>query len=285
MFSSKGESNVTSKDTRHLKETPSTSSNEMNKKRFNYIVQEPISKIKSLSVSVIVGSVEITSIIDTGATNNFLTERAFHSLKNKERKMAESVEKAVILADGRQNEILGEATLNFKVAGFNHCTFTEKFKIIKEIEVDCVLGMEFLLRQGLIINFNDMTLECNNESVLFGEQEIHDWRESPDIKFIESNRLFHLSEDRKAGERKINKIIEKFMNENPPLGQIPGVEFSIDLVNNDPIRGKPYPIPFKSYEKIKAEISKLLKLGVIKKSTSSYGAPAFGVSKKMAIYG
>ncbi len=220
------------------------------------------------------------TIIDTGASNNYISLAKLNALKGNFDYKKSCIENKVTLADGKEIKILGQIELQFQILGLNHCRFTENFKIIKEIEVDCILGLEFLLRQGIKIDFDQMRLECNQEAITFGEREIHEWRESPEAELITSNKLFHVLEDKEETRKEITNIIDQFKNTNPELGLIVNSEFSIDLSDNEPVREKPYPIPFKSYLKIKDEIDKLLNLGIIRKSTSPYGAPAFGISKK-----
>jgi hypothetical protein len=53
----------------------------------------------------------------------------------------------------------------------------------------------------------------------------------------------------------------------------------INLTTSEPITSKPYPIPIKVYSLFKKEIERLLDEGIIRRSTSTYAAPAFGIFK------
>ena len=60
------------------------------------------------------------------------------------------------------------------------------------------------------------------------------------------------------------------------LSDLPGkthrIEHDIVLTSNDPIRLKPYPIPFRSKEIVESEIKSMLDMGIIEPSTSPYSA-------------
>lgn len=53
----------------------------------------------------------------------------------------------------------------------------------------------------------------------------------------------------------------------------------IELTSQEPIRLRPYPIPFSLREKLRANIAEMMELGIIRKSTSPYSAPIVLVPK------
>lgn len=79
----------------------------------------------------------------------------------------------------------------------------------------------------------------------------------------------------------MDKILEKYSNvfRNEP-GQIRGYECQIKLKDNIPIKQRPYPNPVAKDEAVEAEIKKMLKLGIIKRSKSPYSIPIVPVFKK-----
>ena len=58
------------------------------------------------------------------------------------------------------------------------------------------------------------------------------------------------------------------------------VEHKISLIFKDPIRLKPYPVPFSVRDTIKDEIQEMSNLGVIEHSDSPYAAPVVLVPKR-----
>ena len=79
----------------------------------------------------------------------------------------------------------------------------------------------------------------------------------------------------------INSLISDFgdISTDKP-GTTNLVEHHMELTTDDPIRSKPYPIPYSVRESLKGDISDMLKMGVIRESNSPYAAPVVIVRKK-----
>jgi hypothetical protein len=57
-------------------------------------------------------------------------------------------------------------------------------------------------------------------------------------------------------------------------------EHKIELTTTDPIRVRPYPVPYAKRKDVQEEIQKMLDAGVIEPSSSPYTAPVVMVKKK-----
>ncbi|KAL8598062.1 hypothetical protein ACOMHN_062660 [Nucella lapillus] len=57
-------------------------------------------------------------------------------------------------------------------------------------------------------------------------------------------------------------------------------ECRVDLTDDNPIRSKPYPVPFSQRETVKEEVEAMLKMGVIEPSVSPYASPIVLVKKR-----
>ena len=71
----------------------------------------------------------------------------------------------------------------------------------------------------------------------------------------------HLTESQRV---EINSLINDFgdiFTDKPGTTNL--VEHHIELTSDDPIRSKPYPIPYSVRESLKQDISDMLKMGVI----------------------
>ena len=81
-------------------------------------------------------------------------------------------------------------------------------------------------------------------------------------------------------QQDIRKILEEFED---ILTDLPGctdtVKHEITTTTTDAIKVKPYPLPYAIREIIKAEIMKMLRMGIIQKSNSPYAAPPVIVNK------
>ena len=58
------------------------------------------------------------------------------------------------------------------------------------------------------------------------------------------------------------------------------IEHHINLTTEDPVRSKPYPLPYSMREELKKDIDNMIKMGVIRESTSPYSSPVVVVKKK-----
>ena len=50
----------------------------------------------------------------------------------------------------------------------------------------------------------------------------------------------------------------------------------IKLTSDDPVRSKPYPVPYSMRESLKKDIADMMKMGVIRESDSPYASPVVG---------
>ena len=58
------------------------------------------------------------------------------------------------------------------------------------------------------------------------------------------------------------------------------VQHHIKLIADEPVRSRPYPVPYSIRESLKRDISDMIKMGVIRESSSSYASPVVVVKKK-----
>src|SRR5215469_1999670 len=94
-----------------------------------------------------------------------------------------------------------------------------------------------------------------------------------DIK-IEEELLSHQ-------KKEIKEIFGKYKEIFTELpGMAKGIKHKINLTSEDPIKTKPYPIPYNTRIELKEEVDKMLKLKVIRRSNSAYASPIVTVKKK-----
>ena len=63
-------------------------------------------------------------------------------------------------------------------------------------------------------------------------------------------------------------------------GKTDMIEHKIELTDNNPVRSRPYPLPYAYRENLKREIEDTISLGIIQKSNSSFASPIVIVKKK-----
>ena len=61
------------------------------------------------------------------------------------------------------------------------------------------------------------------------------------------------------------------------------VQHHINLTSSEPVRSKPYPVPYSMRESLKKDIDDMMKMGVIRESNSPYASPVVVVKKRMVV--
>ncbi len=80
-------------------------------------------------------------------------------------------------------------------------------------------------------------------------------------------------------EEQLMKVIDKYKCLSDIPGQTELVELSIDTGDNPPIQQNPYSVPMAIRDKVRAEIVKLEKSGIIERSSSKWSSPLVPVKK------
>ena len=80
-------------------------------------------------------------------------------------------------------------------------------------------------------------------------------------------------------ERLLEENHDAFPEDERQIGTTPLIKISIDICDHPPIAKKPYALALKHYDWVRDEIDKLLKVGVIQESHSSWSAPSVVVPK------
>ncbi|KAF9760655.1 Transposon Tf2-9 polyprotein [Nosema granulosis] len=216
-----------------------------------------------LSCRIEVNKEYLDLVIDTGSQENYVSNGVLSKLHA----TVEKTERTVELANGRTMLINQKVTLQFRIEG-EPKIFEEDFYILPTLPCSGILGFSFLRKHNCHIDFSIPRL-CFKEhrepfsNTITPDEEIKiksDLIYSPSIEF--SNFLY------------------EFEKRNPTLGCIKTDAMTVPLTSTVPVHKKPYPIPVALLPKVKQEIRRLIKLGVIKESKSEYASPAFPISKK-----
>ncbi|KAG0431552.1 hypothetical protein DMUE_5555, partial [Dictyocoela muelleri] len=98
-------------------------------------------------------------LIDTGSRLNFIS-----------RKRAEYLNKATLkikinYANNTTMEVSEYLEALVKLKALPGIEFKTKFYVLDTLSVDVILGIEFLYKNSIIINFEDLTLYCEERSI------------------------------------------------------------------------------------------------------------------------
>jgi hypothetical protein len=196
-------------------------------------------------------------LVDTGADDSFISEELTKKLGCE----LMPTTKAIELADGSEANIKHQLSTSFAVKG-TPINFEETFYVLPALPRNGVLGLKFLQKYGGQISCRDSSLTFENSP-----------ENTPET---ESNKNSYVY----INSKPLTDIINTYQKTNPVLGHIKTYEMTLPLKDNIPVHLKPYPIELARIPAVKAEIEKLLQLGIIRKSISPYASPAFPRPKK-----
>ena len=271
--------------------------------------------IYSLSTSVIVvnatiGDHEAKSLLDSGASGNFLTA-SFVSKHSVPTTIVNS--RAVRLADGKVLHAKHMVS-NISVT-VDHKTVKCDFIVLKELNNghDCILGIPWLEAANPIIDFKQRVITWRESKRKPSRQNqnpsvIHPLNWNSEVEVDEEDKLFMVrvtqsrSQDirvdcqlnemateqvgsimSQTAQRLLNQYEDVFPKELPK--RLPPLRGDADLkINLQPNSSRPSIPPFRmsslELTELKKQIDNLLDYGFIKPSLSKYGAPVLFVRKK-----
>ena len=128
--------------------------------------------------------------------------------------------------------------------------------------------------------------EVENVTVTVLEEEVDDPLEvhlpSSAESHLETVYDVHICPDLTAQQKdELCELLNEFSDIFTDLpGKTHVAEHRIQLIDNNPIRCKPYPIPHTMRDAVKSEVEEMCRLGVIERSDSPYSSPLLLVKKK-----
>ena len=148
-----------------------------------------------------------------------------------------------------------------------------QMKIFNKLDVDVLIGMDLINEYGICLDFKHKIIKFGNDQISMINMC------DPNQALINKVNLLKITSH--EIDDQLSKILTEVEKKNPEIGMVTTEPYEIELNNQDEIiNSKPYPIPFALDEAVKEEVKRLLKLGIIRESTSKYSSPAFAIQKK-----
>lgn len=219
-------------------------------------------------VSVRLYDWEVKGLLDSGANRIFVNEHTMNVMLSLGVKLQNVSDMTCTVANGSELECLGFMSVPIKLK--NKIVVFQVY-ILNNLRHRLVLGTEFWIKMGIVP-------DLRRGEWHFGEQ---------DHKDILVTNSISTSDDLSLAQReKLNIIVEKYFDsiKHIKLGCTSLVEHEIIVTQNSPIKQKNYRVSQAIQNKIDLEITKMLELGVIEKSTSSYSSPIVMIPKKDNTY-
>lgn len=237
-----------------------------NKKKFepnntiNYLLKED-SDTRLFTLAGNAFNVDFKMLVDSGSTDTLISRSLFEKLNLPLEKIPEWK------AETANSKIINSSEgtcFDFYIEGNTTVKYNCRAKIVKGLNTNFIIGADFLTQNQALLDYKNRTISLSN----------YTYQNSSEITELSSkvNTTLKLKND-------LEKVVHTFKRNNPQLETIPNVSHRIPLSNNNPIKLKPYRIPYALYEKTNEELSRLLKLKVIQPSTSLYASPAYPLLK------
>ena len=219
------------------------------------IILEETDMCKKVMLFGYINGKEYEMLVDTGATDNYVSEEFSNLLKVETQKL--DTPQITTLADG--TKVSNESKLKF-FFGLNSDArqqFLCEAKVMRNLQPHVVLGMAFLQLNNAIINLRDGFVTISGMEI--------ELNRFTDTMANSTKNIFDNLFSCNIINSKIGSLIKKTRKEAPALGTI--TTFKHKIVLNKPFLSdnRVYTIPTLFKEKFKDEISRLLKLDIIRK--------------------
>ena len=238
---------------------------------------------KLLRIPVAFNKIITMALLDTGSSISTINSKMYEEIKNE--KIAEEVPMDSIkisTASGGQMGAEGKVILKFKLSAVNSMSHT--FYIIKEVQEDIILGLDFFREKGVTIIADERRLSFMQDGInhnhLVANIRVQDGFSDEKLGVVvKPNIGYQPGRDRSDMEALLLKYDRLFAKNMTELGKVPGVKHEI---NNwaMPRKSAAYRTPMALRPVLKEHIDTMLKTGVIRPSKSSYAAPVMLVPKK-----
>ena len=88
----------------------------------------------------------------------------------------------------------------------------------------------------------------------------------------------NLTDEQRTEFTDLTKQFTNLFTEAPGTRDL--VQHHIKLTSDEPVRSRPYPVPYSMRESLRKDIADMIKMGVIRESSSPYASPVVVVKKK-----
>lgn len=231
-------------------------------------------------------SARVTALVDSGASSNFISHSLFQKLKL--RKFAKAIQPIdVHSAFEERNQTRFIINLKYRIG---NTPFSSTFFVIDKLSQDVILGIPFIKKFSKHINWDQSTV-AGVETVKTTNILINAIQFRRLVKRNAQVGCFFIKLDKPDTTNSNlpfdSKDYKEVLTTEPPSELPPkrNVEHRIDIIPGNKPPARPYyRLSLEENKILVEEISKLLKAGFIRPSTSPYSAPVLFVKKKDGSY-
>lgn len=235
-------------------------------------------------INIVIGGKKTIALIDSGAQASLISAQFLEDNRVSIGSLRPT--KAINIVTATRKRI---ATVNKIITceiRIGEVTCVSEFLVLPGLQKDCIIGIDILKKCNVIINVRDELVQFNGENIPWvAETDVIDEtvehcinniiiKNANDIRDLDINcDKNHLAFVRTILEKNLELI-----NDIPTLAR--GYEHKLQVDETVSLRVKNYPIPYLFQNQVNSEIMKMLKDGIIEKSTTNYINPLVIVKKK-----
>ncbi|KAG0435920.1 Transposon Tf2-6 polyprotein, partial [Dictyocoela muelleri] len=254
------------------KQELSNKSNDHNNTSQTYAIKEIRPKTTALESTGYIKNKLVNFIIDTGSAYSYIDSKIVNEI-DLECYKVEDMEAITVTGDTVKSN--KEAKVPLRIQGDKCNEYTVTARVLKNMSSNLILGMDFLTNLNSVINLKNSTFSVDNKEY---EIMINNEYNTPDKIFETRNDILSLTGNVKSS--RLDKLLEEYKAQNPPIGKIENYSHIIHLETNKLLKTTPFKIPLSIRDKTKEEIDRLLDLRIIQKSESPYNSPALPIYKR-----
>ena len=237
----------------------------------------PSNSLSLLRLPLRLGNVSVKALIATGAEVSAVSDILFAFIKPSLIKPSNRKNLELRSACNNNFNIYGRFSIPVEIKNVN--SIVHDFYVITNLKEQCILGLDFIRRQGIIVNGSNNTIKITNmaQRPIIAGIEI-----GPTIEKDKKTlfNLQHLSEGKFAQFKKLfDNQKNLFAQSMVKLGCAHKHKHFIET-NGPPVYTHPYKLPITQCPILQRYLTEMLENGIIRPSQSPYSSPVVLVKKK-----
>ncbi|KAG0442752.1 Retrovirus-related Pol polyprotein from transposon [Dictyocoela muelleri] len=234
-------------------------------------LQEPKPIAKSILISIVFKNKSYSAMLDTGSEYNYVSEAVIRN--NPEISISSINKKVIELANGTTTSI--STLIDDEIMIFNdeRMKIKERFYVLEGLNFSFLLGMEFFLKNNVILNLKNKSITIDGSEYELDVEERSFARY--DESLAENTRVYQSQSD----ENQLKKLVLEYKRKNPKIGQISQVEHEIQLKSDFEPPKCDYGVPLALQDDVRKHLNDLENDGIIKQMDTPYISPAFFLRK------
>lgn len=230
---------------------------------------------------------EVKLLVDTGATVSVLTKEVVDIITQRNPKIPQLPVTGIQISNAVGKKICKVSKQIFCECKIGEVYLQTNFIQVENLNEKGIIGADILKKYSAQIKFSEQTVQFKigklAHTIPFASQKPRLINSKEHLLSIEAkenledNQIALTKDEQEIFVSLLNKY-EGIFSDQP--GKVEEFQCQIRVKPGDPIYQRQYPIPIARIPKVDAEIQRMVKLGIIEKSTSPWSSPIVCTEKK-----